>query len=57
MLAKAMRAFNAFMFRGLDAVVIIGRDTEKLLLRYGGMTTNRFTSFRTGRRLLPAFAQ
>ena len=25
---------NAPMFRALDAVVIIGRDTEKLLLRY-----------------------
>jgi colanic acid biosynthesis glycosyl transferase WcaI len=35
--AKAMRGLNALMFRALDAVVIIGRDTEKLLLRYGGM--------------------
>ena len=34
MLAKAMRGLNALMFRALDAVVIIGRDTEKLLLRY-----------------------
>jgi colanic acid biosynthesis glycosyl transferase WcaI len=34
--AKAMRAANALMFRALDAVVIIGRDTEQLLLRYGG---------------------
>jgi colanic acid biosynthesis glycosyl transferase WcaI len=41
MLAKAMRAFNALMFRALDAVVIIGRDTEKLLLRYGGMTRDK----------------
>ena len=30
--AKAMRALNAPMFRALDAVVIIGRDTEKLLI-------------------------
>jgi colanic acid biosynthesis glycosyl transferase WcaI len=37
--AKAMRGLNALMFRALDAVVIIGRDTEKLLLRYGGMTS------------------
>ena len=29
------------MFRALDAVVIIGRDTEKLLLRYGGMTRDK----------------
>ena len=38
LLAKIMRGLNALMFRALDAVVIIGRDTEKLLLRYGGMT-------------------
>ena len=41
MLAKAMRALNALMFRALDAVVIIGRDTEKLLLRYRGMTRDK----------------
>ncbi|WP_065752618.1 glycosyltransferase family 4 protein [Bradyrhizobium paxllaeri] len=41
MLARAMHALNAPMFRALDAVVIIGRDTEKLLLRYGGMTRDR----------------
>ena len=39
--AKAMRAANALMFRALDAVVIIGRDTEHLLLRYGGMTRDK----------------
>jgi glycosyltransferase involved in cell wall biosynthesis len=38
MLAKIMRGLNALMFRALNTVVIIGRDTEKLLLRYGGMT-------------------
>ena len=41
MVAKAMRALNALMFRALDAVVIIGRDTEKLLLRYRGMTRDK----------------
>ena len=41
LLAKAMHALNAPMFRALDAVVIIGRDTEKLLLRYGGMTRDK----------------
>jgi len=40
-LAKAMHALNAPMFRALDAVVIIGRDTEKLLLRYRGMTREK----------------
>jgi len=39
--ARAMRALNAPMFRALDAVVIIGRDTEKLLLRYRGMTREK----------------
>jgi glycosyltransferase involved in cell wall biosynthesis len=39
--AKAMRALNAPMFRALDAVVIIGRDTAKLLLRYRGMTSDK----------------
>jgi glycosyltransferase involved in cell wall biosynthesis len=39
--AKAMRALNVPMFRALDAVVIIGRDTEKLLLRYRGMTSDK----------------
>jgi colanic acid biosynthesis glycosyl transferase WcaI len=41
LLAKAMHALNAPMFRALDAVVIIGRDTEKLLLRYGGMSRDK----------------
>jgi colanic acid biosynthesis glycosyl transferase WcaI len=39
--ASAMRGLNALMFRVLDAVVVIGRDTEKLLLRYGGMTSDK----------------
>ena len=33
-----MRGANALMFRALDAVVIIGRDTEALLMRYRGVT-------------------
>jgi glycosyltransferase involved in cell wall biosynthesis len=41
LLSKAMHALNAPMFRALDAVVIIGRDTEKLLLRYRGMTREK----------------
>lgn len=39
--ARAMRLANALMFRVLDAVVIIGRDTERLLLRYGGLTRDK----------------
>ena len=40
-LAKALHALNGPMFRALDAVVIIGRDTEKLLLRYRGMSRDK----------------
>jgi len=39
--AKAIRGANALMFRALDAVVIIGRDTKALLLRYGGITRDK----------------
>lgn len=35
--AGIMRAANALMFGALAAVVVIGRDTEKLLLRYRGV--------------------
>jgi glycosyltransferase involved in cell wall biosynthesis len=41
LLARVMHGLNALMFRALDAVVVIGRDTEKLLLRYGGMTSEK----------------
>ncbi len=40
-LTKAIRAVNALMFRGLDAVIIIGRDTEQLLLGYRGVTLDK----------------
>jgi glycosyltransferase involved in cell wall biosynthesis len=40
-LAKAIRGANALMFRALNAVVIIGRDTEALLLRYKGVTPGK----------------
>jgi glycosyltransferase involved in cell wall biosynthesis len=36
-----MRGANALMFRALDAVVIIGRDTEALLMRYRGVTRDK----------------
>ena len=35
---KAIRAANALMFRALNTIVTIGRDTEHLLMRYKGMT-------------------
>jgi len=39
--AKLIRGANALMFRWLSAVVVIGRDTETLLLRYKGLTRDR----------------
>jgi colanic acid biosynthesis glycosyl transferase WcaI len=36
--AKLVRGANSLMFRALNAVVTIGRDTERHLLRYKGMT-------------------
>jgi colanic acid biosynthesis glycosyl transferase WcaI len=41
LLARAMRALNGSMFRSFDAIVVIGRDTEKLLLQYRGMTRDK----------------
>ncbi|WP_426441756.1 glycosyltransferase family 4 protein [Bradyrhizobium genosp. P] len=39
--ARAMRAINALMFHALSAVIVIGRDAEKLVLRYRGMTPGK----------------
>ena len=39
--AKLIRGANALMFYLLSAVIIIGRDTEALLLRYSGLTRER----------------
>ena len=52
--AKAMRGANALMFRTLDAVVIIGRDTEALLLRYKGITPDRIRFIPNWATLVPA---
>ena len=40
-LTRAIRGMNALMFRRLDAVITIGRDTEQLLLRYPGVTPDK----------------
>ena len=53
MLAKIMRGLNALMFRALNAVVIIGRDTEKLLLRYGGITRDKIRFIPNWATLVP----
>jgi colanic acid biosynthesis glycosyl transferase WcaI len=53
LVATAMRAINALMFRALNAVVIIGRDTEKLLLAYGGMTLDKIRFIPNWATLVP----
>src|SRR6266446_6049409 len=52
--AKAIRAANALMFRALDAVVTIGRDTEQLLLRYRGVTREKIWFIPNWATLAPA---
>ncbi|MET4327548.1 colanic acid biosynthesis glycosyl transferase WcaI [Bradyrhizobium sp. i1.15.2] len=39
--AMMMRAANSLMFRALNAVITIGRDAERPLLSYSGMTRNK----------------
>ena len=57
LIAKAIRAVNSWMFRALNAVVTIGRDTEALLLRYGEMIREKIVSFRTGQPLAPGYGR
>jgi colanic acid biosynthesis glycosyl transferase WcaI len=52
--AKAIRGANALLFRALDAVVIIGRDTERLLLRYRGLTHDKIRFIPNWTTLVPA---
>jgi colanic acid biosynthesis glycosyl transferase WcaI len=52
--AKAIRAVNALMFRGLDAIITIGRDTEPLLLRYRGVTRDKIHFIPNWATLAPA---
>jgi colanic acid biosynthesis glycosyl transferase WcaI len=54
LITKAIRGANALMFRALGAVVIIGRDTEPLLLRYKGLTPDRICFIPNWATLAPA---
>jgi colanic acid biosynthesis glycosyl transferase WcaI len=54
LLARAMRAINALTFRALSAVVVVGRDTERLLLRYRGMTPEKIRFIPNWATLVPA---
>ena len=52
--AKVMRGMNALMFRALSAVVVIGRDTERLLLQYGEMMRGKMHFIPNWATLSPA---
>jgi colanic acid biosynthesis glycosyl transferase WcaI len=41
LVTSAIRAINAPMFRWLDAIITIGRDSGQLLLRYRGVTPDK----------------
>jgi colanic acid biosynthesis glycosyl transferase WcaI len=53
-LVKAIRGANALMFRALNAVVIIGRDTEQLLMRYRGFARDKIRYIPNWATLAPA---
>jgi colanic acid biosynthesis glycosyl transferase WcaI len=52
--ARAMRGANALMFRALNAVITIGRDAERPLLSYSGMTRNKIRFIPNWATLVPA---
>lgn len=52
--AEVMRAANSLMFRALYAVVTIGRDAERPLLSYAGMTRNKIRFIPNWATLVPA---
>jgi colanic acid biosynthesis glycosyl transferase WcaI len=54
LVTRAIRGINALMFRGLDAIVTIGRDTEQLLLRYAGVTREKLRFIPNWATLTPA---
>ncbi len=53
-LTRTIRGMNALMFRALDAVITIGRDTEQLLLRYPGVTPDKLRFIPNWATLTPA---
>ncbi|AWL98253.2 MULTISPECIES: glycosyltransferase family 4 protein [Bradyrhizobium] len=51
---RTMRAANGLMFRALNAVITIGRDAERPLLSYAGMTRNKIRFIPNWATLVPA---
>ncbi|WP_213742196.1 glycosyltransferase family 4 protein [Bradyrhizobium sp. dw_411] len=54
LVTRGIRGINALMFRGLNAIVTIGRDTEQLLLRYAGVTRDKLRFIPNWATLAPA---
>jgi colanic acid biosynthesis glycosyl transferase WcaI len=50
---RLIRAANSLMFRAMDAVVTIGRDTDRHLLRYKGMTREKICFIPNWATLVP----
>lgn len=50
---RTMRAANSLMFRALNAVITIGRDAERPLLSYAGMTRNKIRFIPNWATLVP----
>ncbi len=57
LVTRVIRGINALMFRALNAVIVIGRDAEKLLLRYGGMTADKIRYIPNWTTLTPGIRQ
>ncbi|WP_199581117.1 glycosyltransferase family 4 protein [Bradyrhizobium sp. MOS003] len=54
LVTRTMRAANGLMFRVLNAVITIGRDAERPLLSYAGMTRNKIRFIPNWATLVPA---
>jgi glycosyltransferase involved in cell wall biosynthesis len=52
--SAAIRGANSLMFRMLDAVITIGRDSGRLLLRYRGVTADKIRFIPNWATLAPA---
>jgi glycosyltransferase involved in cell wall biosynthesis len=51
---RVIRGANSFMFRALNAVITIGRDAERPLLSYRGMTRNKIRFIPNWATLVPS---
>ncbi|WJR76305.1 glycosyltransferase family 4 protein [Bradyrhizobium sp. NP1] len=54
LLAMALRGVNRFTFRALDSIITIGRDAERLLLRYRGLRADKISFIPNWATLAPA---